>query len=197
MKILKSLFILSISLFALTAKGQVADNQQIQTRLDAFIDLTNQKNYYQAFDLMYPKMFSQISKQDLIDLMSSTNADGLSFQISNRRNTSYSAPFRDGNEDFVKVNFTADMEIQITPGSAYDHPKPAAGMLQQFQATYGSENVKFDQEAKKYTISTDKAMMAVRENGGEWHLVEINPDQMDLMKALFSEPVIKALVMVE
>lgn len=197
MKIVTSIFILAISMFALTLKAQVTDNQEIQSRLDAFIDLTNQKNYNDAFDMMYPKMFSQIGKQDLIDLMNSTNADGLSFQIANRRNTTYSAPFRDGNEDFVKVNFTADMEIQVVPGSAYDHPKPAAGMLQQFQTTYGAENVKFDQEAKKYTIATDKMMMAVREDGREWHLVEINLDQMDLMKALFSEPVIKTLVMVE
>lgn len=197
MKILQSLFILTISLFAFSSKAQVGENPEIQTRLDAFIDLTNEKNYNEAFDLMYPKMFNQVSKQDLIDLMTSMNTEGLSLQITNRRNTAFSSPFRDGNENFVKVNFTADMEVQVIPGSAYDHPKPSVGMLQQFQATYGAENVKFDQEAKRYTIVANKTMMAIQQDGGEWHLVEINLDQMDLMKALFSEPVIKTLVMVE
>jgi len=197
MKILKSLFIIAISLLAFNSKAQVAQNPEIQSRLDAFIDLTNQKNYNYAFDLMYPKMFDLVSKQDLIDLMTSMNTDGLTLQITNRRNTSFSAPFRDGNENFVRVNFTADIEVQIMPGSDYDYPKPAMGMLQQFQTTYGEKNVNYDQEAKRYTIVADKAMMAVQQDGGDWHLVEINLDQMDLMKALFSEPVMKTLVMVE
>jgi len=196
MKILKSLFVLVLSAFVISVSAQDSANPEIQTKLVSFIDLTNQKNYAQAFDLMYPKMFDQVSKQDLIDLMSSMNDEGLSLQIANPKITSYSAPFQDGNETFVRLDYTADMVIDIAPGGMFDHPKPAQGMLEQFEATYGKENVKYSEQEKRYTIMATKAMMAIQQNG-EWFLVEINPDQMELMKSLFSEPVLNALVMVK
>ena len=185
-----------VMLLAVTAKAQLTSNPDIQKRLDAFIDLTNQKKYSEAFDLMYPKMFNQVNKQELVDMMTSMNNDGLGVTINNRRITSFSAPVVEGNESFVRIEYTADLVIGLTPGGMYDSPKAAEAMLQQFQQTYGATNVKYSTTDKKYNIIAHKAMMAIQPEGQNWYLIEINTDQMELMKSLFSENVINSLVLV-
>ena len=185
-----------VMLLAVTAKAQLTSNPDIQKRLDAFIDLTNQKKYSEAFDLMYPKMFNQVNKQELVDMMTSMNNDGLGVTINNRRITSFSAPVVEGNESFVRIEYTADLVIGLTPGGMYDSPKAAEAMLQQFQQTYGATNVKYSNTDKKYNIIAHKAMMAIQPEGQNWYLIEINTDQMELMKSLFSENVINSLVLV-
>ena len=194
---IKSLLILAVCIFSLSARAQVNNNLDIQKRLDAFVELTNQKKYDEAFNYMYPKMFKEVSKQDLINVMSSANSDGLSLQVLNRKITSYSTPFQEGDETFVKVGFTADMEIDVVEGGMYDHPKPCTAMKQQFESIYGEKNVHWNEMEKKFTIKVDKQMMAVKQNQGDWFFVEVNKDQMDLMKSLFSEAVIKSVVMAD
>lgn len=191
--------LLSLLVCALTisANAQLNLNPVIQERLDAFIELTNQQKYNEAFDIMYPKMFEQVSKEDLIDLMTSMNSEGLSLQVNNRKITSSSLPLVDGQETFVRIDYSAHMTIAIREGTMYDSDKAAIGMKQQFESVYGEENVKWDPENKTYIILVDKAMMAVQSNGSNWYLAEINPDQLDLMKSLFPEAVLKALVQVE
>ncbi|HUR30244.1 MAG TPA: hypothetical protein VMZ69_02365, partial [Saprospiraceae bacterium] len=79
-KIFLTLFIcvLSISIHA-----QVNVNDAIREKLIAFINLTNQKKYSDAFDLMYPKLYEHVSKDDLVDLMASMNSEGMSLRINN------------------------------------------------------------------------------------------------------------------
>ena len=196
MKIVQTIITLVILACTLSLNAQDTHNPDIQKRLDAFIDLTNQKKYSEAFDLMYPKMFDHVSKQELIDMMASMD-NGLSLQISNRQITKFSSPFQEGDETFVRLDYTADMTVDVSKGGMFDYPKATLGILQQFQATYGEANVDWNEAEKRYTIKADKAMMAIKGREGVWYLVEINPDQMDLMQSLFSEPVVNALVKVK
>lgn len=196
MKIAQTIITLVILTITLGLNAQTANNPDIQKRLDAFIDLTNQKKYSEAFDLMYPKLFDHVSKQELIDMMAAMD-NGLSLKVANRQITKFSSPFQDGNETFVRLDYTADMTVDVIKGGMFDYPKATLGILQQFQDTYGEANVEWNEAEKKYTIKADKAMMAIMGGEGNWYLVEINPDQMELMKSLFSEPVVNALVMVQ
>ena len=188
---------LLVCVLAISANAQLNLNPAIQGRLDAFIELTNQQKYNEAFDIMYPKMFEQVRKEDLIDLMTSMNNEGLTLQVLNHKITSSSLPLVDGHETFVRMDYSANMTITIKEGTMYDSEKAAIGMKQQFESVYGAENVKWNPENKTYTILVDKAMMAVQSDGGDWYLAEINADQTDLMKSLFPEAVLKALVNVE
>lgn len=193
----KSILTFFALLLTFSGFAQLTSNPDIQKKLDQFIDLTNEKKYDQAFDIMYPKMFSQVGKQELVDMMTAMDNDGLSLTVTNRRITAFSTPFVDKNETFVRIDYTADMNMKIKPGGLYDSPKASTAMQQQFESVYGANNVKYDATSKNYTIMAQKAMMAIREEGKDWHLVEINTDQMELMRSLFSEAVINALVVVK
>lgn len=178
----------------LNGYSQNTGNTEIRTKLDAMIELTNQKKYDQVFDLMYPKLFGYVSKSDLIDLMTSMNQDGLTLRISDYHINNTSAPFQDGTETFVRVDYSAKMELLMEDGSLYDSPKAAQAMLEQFQHMHGEGNVAWSPEEKKYTIAADRTIIAVKQEGSnDWYLVEVS-EQKELMDSIFPEAVLQQLV---
>ncbi|MEP6794838.1 MAG: hypothetical protein ABJB16_10965 [Saprospiraceae bacterium] len=196
MYIAKFLSTLSAFLISLTLTAQIKVNADIQKQFDSFVELSNQKKWDQAFDLMYPKLFTQVPKQDLVDLMTSMDQDGLSFTRSNIKFKSTAEPVVEGNETFVKIDYTADLTVKIAEGSIYDAPKAISGMTEQFQTSYGKGNVKWDDAGKAYTILVTISMIAIHSTN-QWYLIEINKDQMGLMESLFPAPVMDALVRTE
>lgn len=177
--------------------GQGQEVPGIKERVIAFMDLTNDKKYSEAFEYTYPRMFELVPKEQLVDVMKSMDQNGLSLVIINPVITSYSEPLVEGTEKFVRIEYTADLKVDIATGSMFDNPAACDAIQGQFDSIYGKENVKWNKEAKRYDIVAKKAMLAIQPEGGEWYLVEIRPDQMDLMKALFSETVIEKFIAVE
>ncbi len=195
MNTIKLLFALAGLILTIRTQAQITGNPDIQKKLDAFIEVTNQQKNNEMCDLMYPKLFTYIGKQELVD-MATVDNKGLTQQLTNRRITSFSTPFREVNETFVRLTYSTEIQVDITGGGLYDSHKASLGILEQFKTLYGEHNVKFNPDEKRYTILANKAMMAIQEDGKEWYLVEINTNQMGLMKALFSEAVLDALVRV-
>ncbi len=196
MPISKFFFMVAAFLVTFSLTAQVKVNPDIQLKFNSFVELSNQQKWDQAFDLMYPKLFTQVPKQDLVDLMTSMEQDGLSFTRSNIKFKSSSEPIVEGNETFVKVDYTGNLSVKINEGSIYDAPKPISGMTEQFQTSYGKENVKWDGDGKTYTINVTISMIAIQSNS-QWYLIEINKDQMGLMESLFPAPIMDALVRTE
>lgn len=194
MNSVKSILTSVLCLFILGLNAQSADQAEIRQKLDKFIELTNLKNYSEAFDMLYPKMFVTVGKQELIDLVNNEEKNGLSMILQNHKITGFSAPVVEGNETFVKVDYEAELLVNIAPGTMFDYPKAMIAMQQQFEQSYGVSNVKLDEDAKQFSIKANKSTMAIRPQGEGWYLAEINHDQPALMESLFPASVMKALV---
>lgn len=193
MYIAKLFFSLSAFLLSVSLMAQVKVNPDIQKKFDSFIELSNQKKWDQAFDLMYPKLFSKVPKQDLVDLMTSMDQDGLTLNMSNIKIESASAPFASGDESFIKIGYTADLSIQVAEDGLYGSPKAIQAMTEQFQTAYGKANVRYNNDSKKFSIAAHKSMMAIQ-SAHQWYIIEINTDQQELMEYLFPVAVMDALV---
>ncbi len=197
MNTIKSLFILSGVLLSTLLCGQASINPAIQATLDGFIKQSNERQWDKAFDYMYPKMFDQVSKQDLVDMMKSTQEDGLTISVNNVKITSTSVPVESNGETFVRVEYVSDMKVNITSGSIYDYPKSTFAMREQFENNFGASNVKWDENNREFQVHARKAMMAINTDGDVWKMVEINMDQPALMEHLFPADVMESLVRVE
>lgn len=197
MNTIKFFFLFSAVLFTSALNGQASVNPAIKNSLDAFIEYSNQEDWDKAFDMLYPKLFTKVSKQELVDLMAGPGSEGLNLQMKNARITSTSVPVEEGNEKFVRVEYEADMEVTIVPAGDYDAPKAIQSMDQQFKTIYGQNNVKWDAGKKQYTVRANKAMMFINSGSDVWKLVEINMDQPELMESLFSPAIMDALVRLE
>ena len=197
MNTFKLLFILCAFFATSMVNGQAKINPGIQTTLDDFIKYSNQKDWDKAFNMLYPKLFNRVPKQELVNLMVGMEKDGMALGMRNTRITSTSVPMEEGNETFIRVEYDADMDVNLAAGGIYDHPKAIQAMDEQFKATYGGNNVKWNAEQKTYQIKAHKAMMAIQMADKSWKLVEINMDQPELMEYLFSPTIMEALVRVE
>ncbi len=197
MNTIRSFFILCAVLFSTMLISQASINPAIQATLDGFIEKSNEHNWDKAFDYMYPRMFESVSKQDMVDMMKSSEADGMSLNLSNVRITSTSVPVEVGQETFVRVEYVSDMKVLIKKGGIYDYSKATTAMVEQFNNTYGTANVKWDEGANEFNIRASKSMMAINTNGDVWKIAEINMDQPQVMEQLFPAEVMDALVRVE
>lgn len=197
MKVTRFFILTLVVLASYAAKGQAVINPAIEETLNQFITYSNQHDWDKAFDLLYPKLFTKVPKQDLLDIMKSTEADGLNLQMTNTRITPTSVPVLDGEETFVKVQYISDLSVTIQPGGKYDYPKSIQAMDEQFKIIYGPNNVKWDDSAKQYKIIANKSMMAIQSKQGDWKLVEINMDQPELMESLFPGSVMQTLIRVD
>ncbi len=197
MNTIKSFFILTAILCSSMLMGQASINPAIQATLDGFIEQSNNQEWDKAFDYMYPKMFDQVSKADLVDMMKSTEQDGMTIQVDNVKITSTSVPYEENGETFVRVEYVSDMDVQLKSGGMYDYPKATYAMKEQFENSFGTSNVKWDETNKEFNIRAKKSMMAINTGGDVWKMVEINMDQPALMEYLFPEGVMEALVRVE
>jgi hypothetical protein len=191
-------FILFFCFFAGAASvaGQVPVDPAIKVKFDSFIDYSNTKQWDKAFNLIYPKLFTRVPKQDLVDMMQRSEV-GMTLQLKNTRIIASSSPVQEGNETFVRLSYESDLVFTIEKGGMYDSPKPIQAISDQFKSAYGPRSVQWDPEGKIYTIHATKNMMAIDSGNGDWKLVEINLEQPELMEFLFSPAIMDELVRVE
>ena len=193
------LIIGSILLFFSSSEGQTTTphQQAIQKSLDDFIRYSNEQKWDQAFDLMYPKLFTSVPKEDLVDLMTEMAKDGMTLEMHNTRIASMTDPIQEGQEFFVRVEYTADILVKIKTGSPYDVSTTIQMIEEQFKNIYGEQNVKWHPDSKEFKIEAQKAMLAIDDGRNEWKLIEINTDQLLLMQDLFPAAIMEKLVKVE
>jgi hypothetical protein len=188
-------FIASLLIITCKVKAQAYIQPGVQSVLDSFILYSNNKEWSKAFDLIYPKLFSQVPKQDIVDMMKSMEQDGLTLAMRNAKIISTTAPIKEGNETFIKVVYTSDVTAHIALGSIYS--KSIKELEEGFKATYGKENVKWNEATSDFQVMAKKTMMAINDGSDAWKLVEINMDQPQLMEFLFPANIMDALVKVE
>lgn len=197
MKVTRIFIMTLVMLASFTAKSQAVINPGIEETLIRFITYSNQHDWDKAFDLLYPKMFAQVPKQDLVDIMKSSEADGMNLQMADTRISSTSVPVIEGEETFVKVQYVSNLSVTIAKGGKYDYPKSIQAMDEQFKIIYGPNNVKWDEASRQFKILANRSIMAIQSKQGDWKLVEINMDQPELMESLFPASVMQTLIRVD
>jgi hypothetical protein len=179
-----------------TLSAQVVVDPAIQIRFDSFIQYSNLGQWDKAFNLVYPKLFSQVPKSEMVQMMKEME-QGLDIKMENTKITHTSSPMKEGSETFIRLTYSSNLTMQIEKGGVYDAPKPIQAIGDQLKSTFGGRSVQWDADQKQYNILATKNMMAIKSDGGEWYLIEINMEQPTLMESLFPENIMDQLVRTE
>lgn len=180
----------------ISAHAQVAIDPAIQVRFDSFIHYSNHEQWDKAFNLVYPKLFSQVPKAEMVQMMQDMGV-GLDIQMTNTKITDTSLPIKEGDETFIRISYQSNLIMSIIKGGTYDAPKAIQAIGDQLKSTYGGRSVQWNADKKQYDITAVKNMMAIKGKDGVWYLVEINLDQPTLMESLFPPSIIDQLVKTE
>lgn len=175
--------------------AQQDEESAIRERIQQFIDLSNAGDWAAAFDLLYPKLFTYVRRDELVTMMKELADDGMQLQMEKMRIRTLSLPMQEEGNTYVRVGYAAEMQVRIRSDGKYGSPASLETLTAQFTKAYGAENVDWIPAEQKFAIQADKAMIAVKTPGNPtWYLVEINPDQPDLMAFLFPPAVLDKLV---
>ncbi|MCO6480050.1 MAG: hypothetical protein J5I94_25655 [Phaeodactylibacter sp.] len=183
-----TLLILLIST-AFTTLAQSSDTTAIQQRLDEYFRATEAKDWKKVVDMVYPKLFNLVEKEEMVQLFADMEGNGMAFQMKDFKVHGISEPVAHEGERYALVNYSAAMNIRFT-SAAYRDTNMVENIRANFAATYGEENVHYNKEDNSFDIQAHKAMFAIAPEGSEeWAFMENNPGQEGLLGALIPEAV--------
>ena len=173
---------------AATTWGQ-GDSTAIQQRLDAYFQATEAKEWGKVVDMVYPKLFTLVKKEDMVQLFADMEGNGMVFQMKDFNVNNISETVAHEGERFALVDYSAGMNIRFT-SAAYQDSSMVSILQASFAATYGEDNVHYKKEDNSFDIQAEKTMFAIAPEGNaDWAFMENNPGQEGLLGALIPEAV--------
>ena len=184
--------LIALSIFAVLAasvQAQDGPRQAIEQRLDTYFEATKAKDWEQAVNLLYPKLFNLVPKEDMIQMFRDMEGNGIAFEMKTFELSQISDTIIYEGEAFALVNYTAMMSISFT-SEAYKEASFAESIRQNYASSYGAENVVYHAENNSFDIRTEKALFAIAPLGSDaWAFMESEPGQKSLLSSMIPEAV--------
>lgn len=175
--------------FTTLAWSQNEDANGIQKRLDAYFQATESQDWNAVVDMVYPKLFNLVKKEDMVQLFADMEGNGMSFRMEDFKVNSISPTVAHEGERFALVDYNASMNIRFT-SEAYQDSSMVSTLRSSFEATYGADNVRYQKEDNSFDILAEKTMFAIAPEGStEWSFMENNPGQEGMLGALIPKAV--------
>lgn len=152
--------------------GQSAIDDSITERLNQYFQATEAQDWDGVVDLLYPRLFELAPKEDMRQTLADMNGNGISFEMSGFEIKRISAPFDHEEERFAKVDYSGKMRIKFT-SEAYQTPEMVGAITDNFKASYGPGQVRYEAETGIFHIGVNKSMYAIAQSGTqEWYFIE-------------------------
>jgi len=179
------LLLVTTSVFAQVDSARAVT--EIQDRLDIYFKANEEKDFDTILDMVYPKLFDLVPREQMKSQFVAMDAGGMRFSIYDMATSDFSVPFVHAGEQFVLVDYTHGMDLILTDSTT----QASAGMmLAAFQGQYGEDKVSYDQENYNFTIDINKKMLAIAPlDSDEWTFLDFNSDNPAVLNMLFDEAV--------
>jgi len=175
---------------ALQLTAQDADHRAVVSdSLKVYLQANYDKDYDKIMDMVYPRLFDIVAREDMIAMFEGMASEGIEFEISNGQVDKISDVMVQGEERFARVDYRMDMMMRFT-GIEYEAEATQDVIHTSFQAQYGEENVSRKDGA--FYITSAKSMIAIAPLDQEnWTFMEMNVDQPQLLEMLLPAEVIE------
>jgi hypothetical protein len=188
----KIIFILVISILLMSQSSAVKTEPvteeiiaAFESDLAVFFESSETGDWDTYLDLTYPGLFEIAPKEALVAQFEQIEAMGISLTIGNMeiQDTSDMAAY--GNEWFVKIDYSADMEIKLSKEleSMYEL------FCSQFEQQYSGGEIEKTPPNKLLIKNADASMLAVSSDRKIWKYLEISEEGEQIMSVIIPEPV--------
>ena len=163
---------LALLFSAVALQGQAQDIQEVKSRLTQYFKATEDKDWNTVVDYLYPKLFEQVSKADMIQMFSDMSGNGMEIQMSGYRIKRISTPFSFEDEKYTKVNYMGIMSLKLT-SEAHQTPEMTGMVKGNLEGTYGIDAVTYDKTQHQFTVQVDNLLFAIADtDSSNWHFIE-------------------------
>ncbi|MCT4601976.1 MAG: hypothetical protein N4A59_03575 [Marinifilum sp.] len=158
--------------------------------LISYTNAFNNKQWNLVTEMMYPRIFEMMSKDNMIMVMEGMDNMGVKMTTDFKSIDRISDVVESGNEKYCKIHYYGVVKVKLSglmsQGSALVQPK--------FEQEFGKENVKYNEESNSFTIQAHRAMIAVADKkSSDWKYIDINSPQAKGLQKLIPEHVKRQL----
>ncbi len=177
----KIVLFLSIILCARVISAQQNLQKYFSTELVKYTTAFNKKDWDKVADMMYPKVFSRISKENLITIAEGMDNMGISMKTNFKRITKVSKIVNYGNEKFCKISYFGIIKVKLS----FLMSQTYTMWQDQFTKEFGKENVSYNEDNSTFTIKANRAMIAVSpKTPTNWKYLDIDSPNAKGLKSL-------------
>lgn len=180
-----------VLLATVSIQAQSNDHRAIiSDSLEVYLQANYDKDYEKIMDMIYPKLFDIVTRENMIAMFEGMSSEGIDFEISNGIIDRISNLVVHEGERFATVDYRMDMMMRFT-GIEYKEEATQNMILASFEGQYGPENV--ERKDGAFYIKTDKTMVAIApEDSESWKFIEKNDQQPALLGMLIPAEVLEA-----
>lgn len=146
--------------------------RDILDRTLAYFQATESKDWDAVADMIYPRFFQLVPKEQILEVFRQMEQEGLTMQMRNFdvRNVSDIVPH--GEERYVQISYEMEMSITFT-SVEYRDTLVQDQILRNFESLYGAEQVRYDPAAFRFDITANRKMFGVSGfPDDQWYFIE-------------------------
>jgi hypothetical protein len=151
----------------------------VMKRILKYFEATEKKDWPTVVDMIYPKFFEMVPRENMLEVFESMESEGLSMRMKNFGVRTISSVVPHDQELFVLINY--DMEINIGFTSVeYRDEAVQLQIRKNFESIYGRENVSYYPASFSFDIKASRSMFGVsNRQDGEWYFIENDNNEIE------------------
>jgi hypothetical protein len=158
--------------------------------LIAYTNAFNNKQWDTVTEMMYPRIFEMMSKDNMVMIMQGMDNMGVKMTTDFKSIDKISEVIKSGNEKYCKINYFGIIKVRLTglmsQGSSLVQPK--------FEQEFGKDNVVYHEESNSFTIKANRSMIAIAKlKSSQWKYIDVNSPQAKGLQKLIPEHVKRQL----
>jgi len=175
------LAVLSLVLLLVYCSSKENLTERFKSDISDYCDAYNKGDWNKVVGMIYPKLYTVTSKEDMIKTMSSLDSMGMKTTIRLESIDKTSEIVTQGEEKFCLVAYRTKLNIAISNKIEDKIGELKEGLVNQF----GKENLKFDGQKKTFEINALQAMIAISpKDKNDWKYIEHDSKQPDYITNL-------------
>lgn len=176
-------------------KHQTDAQDEIRTGFMEYYDLIIQCRFADAAEFIVPEFFNIFPKDELIRMMEQLFKDPMfNFQLKRPEIYEVGKIIKEGDRYYAGLNYSNRMNMHVAgeDNESLSEKRDRIAMLKEaLEITFGSENVKYNEETDYFEIFTVKKAIAVSENGKtNWKFITVEENQKMLLKKIIPERIL-------
>lgn len=131
----------------------------------------NEKKWSEICDLIYPKVFTLMSRDNVLILFEQSTNMGIEVNTKFKGINTISKEVKSRKEKFRKINYNALLTLTLTGLMSYSQDLITPNL----ELEFGKRNIKYIESLNTYIIKIKRNMYAISNiNSKDWHYIDID-----------------------
>lgn len=177
-----------------TLFGSAQEDTELVNRVNEMLKVTQVRDFEKVMDYTYPRLFTIVPKEKLIAAMkNSFESEDFKIELDSVKILKIYPIFKIKDTSYVKISHSMLMKMKYTEPYDSTQKEQREFMVSLMSQKFGEGRVRFDVIANSLNILMTPEMVGVKEGSSKWNFANLNEDNPQMLKMLFSQEVLDKL----